>query len=104
MKGSRHRTASFVGPEEREPVVQEICQGGDGFASGDRETALSVVSEEADSVGLPLVKLLPHTRIDVVFLGLPGWWEREVGFTLGWWEAIVVVEVPLSALRAFRRS
>ena len=52
-----------------------------------------------DSVGLPLVKLLPHARIDVVFLGLPGWWEREVGFTLGWWEAIVVVEVPLSALR-----
>ena len=89
----------FVGTEEGESVVQEIIECGFGFAPGDGEASRTVLAEEANALGFPLVKLLPDLGVNVIFHRLPRRWHRQVGFPLGRREPVVVVEIPLSTLR-----
>ena len=93
---THHRV--LVTAEGRQPVLDEMAQGGQRFCSGRGEEPRPVRPDELDAVGRQPIEVSPHLLVDLVLVGPPGVRYAQ-GRGLGRRRAVVGVVVPLAGDR-----
>ena len=96
--GRQHRV--LVRAERGQPVLDELLQRRLGLAPGGREPPRTVAADEGHvTVTFPAVEVAAHLVVDVVLARPPGRFHRQRRRALGWWLAVVGVEVPAPPAR-----